>query len=391
MNSKMVTFGLAIVILTGCDKVQQANNVDPVTVDNNTELAQDILTVRGQWLTEANGDVMLDPQTSGLTVWKDKLVTLSDRSADPSQRLQLHVISAETAQVSPTAMVFSLSDAVQQSCFASYLQQNPDLEALVAVPNESGVFLTITEDGSDHAGLSPECAGKYGNSGSVVYPFLLVRLAVQDDNSVLMTHVRPLQFAAELNLGDFPNDGIEGLALSDDGQLYLGLEKDAAGGARIFTTALSKQLWQQKGFVQVQDAQVKLPAFKHGNHPINALEVYERDGQRYLFAAARNDEKLWVIDLAGKQDTIIVDLSFYAPVDEPNDICAAWEPMNNASIEGLTVKDDTLWMINDPWKQVYLHNIMCAKNSAKFEKMAPLLFSLPIQDVWFHNTSSVEH
>jgi hypothetical protein len=32
---------------------------------------------------------------------------------------------------------------------------------------------------------------------------------------------------------------------------------------------------------------------------------------------------------------------------------------------------------------VYLNNISCEQNRAKFEKMAPLLFNLPIQDAWF--------
>ena len=89
------------------------------------------------------------------------------------------------------------------------------------------------------------------------------------------------------------------------------------------------------------------------------------------------------MDLAGQQDTLIIDLDFYAPVDDPDEKCPAWELMANGSIEGLTIIDDTLWMVNGPWKAVYLRNIQCEQNRAKFEKMAPLLFSLPIQDAWF--------
>lgn len=383
MNRKCVALGLIILSLAACQKAQLSSDISPVVPADNPEIADGNMMVKGQWITEVNGDVMLDPQTSGLTVWNDKLISLSDRSADVSQRMQLHVISPETAQLSPGTMAFTLSDNVKNSCFASYIQGNPDLEALVAVPDESGVFLTITEDASDHKGLSEKCAAQFGQSGSVEYPFVLIRLEVQNDNSVLMTHARPLTFAASFNLGNFPNDGIEGLALSRDGQLYFGLEKDAGSHARIFTTRITAETWQQEGFIAVEDTQVKLPIFKHGNHPINALEIYEREGKEYLFAAARNDEKLWLVDLAGQQDTLIIDLDFYAPVDEPDEKCPAWELMANGSIEGLTIIDDTLWMVNDPWKKVYRNNISCEKNRAKFEKMAPLLFSLPIQDAWF--------
>ncbi|WP_166422743.1 hypothetical protein [Paraglaciecola sp. 20A4] len=383
MKSKFVMLWTCIAVLYGCHSVQPMGDSPVAQAEQHNPPAGHVTTVNGRWLMEANGEVMLDPQTSGLTVWNGKLISLSDRSADRSQRLQLHVISSETALVSPEIMAFELSDTLKDSCFASYIQENPDLEALVAVPNEPGVFFTITEDASDHQGLSPVCAEKYGHSGSVVYPFLLVRLAVQTDHSVLMTHVRPLMFSDELNLANFPNDGIEGLALSDDGQLYLALEKDAAGGARVFTTDISAEFWQQNDFIPMRDTQVKLPSFEHGNHPINALEFYQYGGHRYLFAAARNDEQLWVIDLAGQQDALVVDLHFFAQLDTPNEICSGWEPMDNASIEGLTVIDDTLWMVNDPWKAVYLQNIQCEQNRAKFEKMAPLLFSLPIQDAWF--------
>ncbi|WP_041714133.1 hypothetical protein [Paraglaciecola sp. T6c] len=380
---KRMVLGLVIMLLAGCDQIQQAPDVTPVVLGKNAGIAGGTMTVKGQWITEVNGDVMLDPQTSGLTVWNDKLISLSDRSADVSQRMQLHVISPETAQLAPDTMVFSLSDNLKDSCFAAYIQGNPDLEALVAVPDESGVFLTITEDASDHKGLSGKCAAQYGESGSVKYPFVLIRLEVQDDNSVTMTHARPLTFATSFNLGNFPNDGIEGLALSRDGQLYFGLEKDAAGQARIFTTRITAETWLQEGFIAVEDTQVKLPLFKHGNHPINALAIYEREGKEYLFAAARNDEQLWLVDPAGQLETLIIDLGFYAPVAQPDEKCPPWEPMDNGSIEGLAIIDETLWMVNDPWKKVYLNNISCDQNSAKFEKMAPLLFSLPIQDAWF--------
>ncbi|MBN27211.1 MAG: hypothetical protein CL578_19505 [Alteromonadaceae bacterium] len=383
MKHKYLVLGLITTALLGCGEVQLAADVAPVELDKNTEIADGTMMLKGQWITEPNGDVMIDPQTSGLTVWNDKLVSLSDRSADVSQRMQLHVISPDTAKLSGKQMMLSLSESLKDSCFAGYIQGNPDLEALVAVPDEPGVFLTITEDASSYKGLSESCVTQYGESGSVDYPFVLIRLEVQQDDSVLMTHARPLKFSPSFNLEDYPNDGIEGLALSQDGRLYFALERDAQDRARIFTTTLNQDTWLHDGFIVVEDSKVKLPAFKHGNHPINALELYERDGHEYLFAAARNDEKLWLVDLAGQQETLIINLGFYAAVNEPDDICPAWEPMDNASIEGLTIIDDTLWMVNDPWKKVYLNNISCEQNRAKFEKMAPLLFNLPIQDAWF--------
>ena len=58
--------------------------------------------------------------------------------------------------------------------------------------------------------------------------------------------------------------------------------------------------------------------------------------------------------------------------------------MDNASIEGLTVLDDTLYLVNDPWKENYLKNIQCDSNKARYEAMAPLLFSLPLDPAWFN-------
>ena len=51
------------------------------------------LRVNGHWIMEQDGKVMLNPQTSGLVKWRGGLLTLSDRSAHPSQRLRLRTIS----------------------------------------------------------------------------------------------------------------------------------------------------------------------------------------------------------------------------------------------------------------------------------------------------------
>ena len=57
--------------------------------------------------------------------------------------------------------------------------------------------------------------------------------------------------------------------------------------------------------------------------------------------------------------------------------------MDNASIEGLAVIGDTLWLVNDPWKVNYMKNLQCEANRARYEGMAPLLFNMPIDDAWF--------
>ncbi|MFT6895786.1 MAG: hypothetical protein ACJA13_000183 [Paraglaciecola sp.] len=344
--------------------------------------AIDRVVLKGQWITEPNGQVMLDPQTSGLTPWNGQLITLSDRSAHPSQRLRLRSIQAQGAKLSAKNMPMILAQHIKSGCFGDYLATNPDLEALVADPQDSGVFFTITEDASSQGQLSGSCQQKYANTGSTDFPTLLVRLQIQDDGRVLMTNTRPVQFASSFMVGNFPNDGIEGLALGTDRTLYLALEKDSKGNARIFSTTLTDNFWQTDDFIPLVDTKVKLPKFMQGNHPINALDFYQYGEKNYLLAAARNDETLWIIDLAGSVDTRIVSLAFQAPV-MPTEECPQWELMDNASIEGVAVVGQTLWLINDPWKKVYMQNVRCAQNRANYLMMAPLLFSLPIQANWF--------
>lgn len=342
----------------------------------------DSVILQGQWITEPNGQVMLDPQTSGLTYWNGQLITLGDRSAHPSHRLRLRAIEAQSAKLTEKNMPIVLPGHIKSGCFGDYLANNPDLEALVADPQESGVFYTITEDASGQGQLEGSCQQKYANTGSTDFPTLLVRLQMQDDGRVLMSHVRPVQFASAFMVGNFPNDGIEGLALDTDRNLYMALEKDSKGNARIFSTTLNDNFWRTDDFIPVVDTRVKLPKFAQGNHPINALDVYHHGDKNYLLAAARNDETLWIIDLFGSKETRIVSLAFEAPV-LPTEKCAKWELMHNASIEGVAVVEHTLWLINDPWKQVYMQNVLCAQNRANYLMMAPLLFSLPLPADWF--------
>ena len=338
--------------------------------------------LQGKWLVETSGDVMLDPQTSGLKSWRGKLLTVSDGSGHVSQRLQLHVVDPKSAQVAEQSLPIILSEQVKQSCFGAYLSDAPDLEAIAVNPGNDSEVLVVTEDATRSGGYTPECAQMYKQTGSTDYPTLLLRLQLQDDNTLLLSHVRPLQFAAEFAIGNHPNDGIEGMAFASPTELYLGLEKDAQGHARIFSIKMDESFWESTDFIAVQDPQLRLPTFSRGNHPINGMDYFPIKGKKgALIAAARNDNTLWVIDLDKRFETKIIPLEFYAP---GSDSCQQWILMNNASLEGVAVKGNTLFLVNDPWKVHYKENIVCEVNRDKYEKMAPLLFTMPIQSNWFN-------
>lgn len=342
------------------------------------------LQVNGHWIMEQNGQAMFNPQTSGLVKWRDKLLTLSDRSADSSQRLRLRSIVKEETLLSGPDFPMILSQELQSSCFAAYISDNPDLEALAVDPEDDKIFYVVTEDASDAAPMSEACQKKYQNSGSTNYPTLLVRLALQDNNTALMTHIRPIQYTAEMQIGDFPNDGVEALAFGQGRTLYLGIEKDINKQARVFSLHLDNQFWQTDEFATVSTVAVKLPVFESGNHPINGMDYYQTpDGRDYLIAAARNDEALWIVDLSGKNETVILPIDFFAEIQSNSAGCENYEAMDNTSIEGVAVIDNTLWLINDPWKAVYLNNVKCEQNRQHYQNFASLLFSLPIQPKWF--------
>lgn len=366
-------------VLCGCSAENAESKIQAAEMDQSKELV-----LAGKWITEADGSVMLDPQTSGLTPYQGKLYSISDASARKDQRLRLHAIDPATAQLAPKTESMGMARRVRRSCFAQYLADEPDLEALVADPAEPGVFYTVTEDATRTGALSDTCQQRYQSTGSTDYPTLLVRIKMDDDGSATMTHVRPLQFALDYAVGDFPNDGIEGMALGADRTLYLGLERDAAGNPRIFSVNLYDDFWEQTSFVEVANPNLKVPSFDGGRHPINGLEYYLPEGAEagVLLAAARNDNELWVIDTAGKRETKKITLQFSAPSGDP-DNCAADEIMDNASIEGLAVLGDTLWLINDPWKTNYMKNLQCPANESRYKGMAPLLFSMPIEPAWF--------
>ncbi len=366
--------GVAVLLLTACS--EQPPMIEP-------EQKPVSLQVAGNWIKGGNDEVMTDPQTSGLTVFEDKLVTLSDASANAELQRRLHFINPESSTVESESEKMRLGTVVRRSCFAGYLADEPDLEALVADPIQPGVFYTVTEDATRTGALSTRCQKRYQNSGSTDYPSLLVRLE-QNEFGTTMTGVRPLQFAIELGVGDYPNDGIEGLAIGPNNQLYLGLEKDANGQPRVFSLALTDAFWKSTDYAPVSDPGLNLPQFDSGNHPVNGMTYYTTDsGDGYLLAAARNDNELWVISTAADKAAKRVPLNFIAPADNSVEGCEVTEIMDNASIEGIAVLADTLWMINDPWKENYLKNIRCESNRENYESMAPLLFSTPINPQWF--------
>ena len=340
-----------------------------------------VLTSVGRWISTDTSDVMQDPQTSGLIEINGQLVTIADGSAAFEQQRKLHFIDKDTATLTTSSNAFKLATRVRRSCFSDYLTNAPDLEALASDPRNPNVIYTVTEDATRTGTLSTRCEKKYQDTGSTDYPTLLVRLERDEDNTVTMTHVRPLQFPTEFEVGNFPNDGIEGMAMAKDGTLYLGLEKDKAGQPRIFSLNIADDFWQSADFAVVDEPDLSLPMFETGSHPINGLALYSAadSGNRFLLAAARNDNEVWVIDVAGKVETKRISMQFNVSADNE---CGEYV-MDNASIEGLVVVEDTLWLINDPWKVNYLKNIKCEAETPRYEAMAPLLFSVPLNDAWF--------
>lgn len=334
--------------------------------------------IQGKWIEDQQGQVMLNPQTSGLKAWRGKLMSVSDGSAHDSQLQSLHIIAPETA-ILEQPIRMRLSEKVQGSCFGQYLADRPDYEALAINPNDDTEVFLVTEDATRTGQLTDECQSRFANSGSTDYPTLLVRVKIQDRASAEITDVRPLRYGAEFAVGNFPNDGIEGLAMSPRGELFLGLEKDIEGKARVFKLDMDETFWQSGEFADVTDPQLRLPPYEGGNHPVNGMDyVTLENGDAYLVAAARNDDQIWYIDVSGQRDTVIDQIHFLAPNRPGNAHCGEWDVMDNSSLEGVAVAGNTVWLVNDPWKRHYHENIVCENNKAAFEAMAPLLFHMPL-------------
>ncbi|MDM7861452.1 hypothetical protein QTP81_12695 [Alteromonas sp. ASW11-36] len=370
-------FVTLISLLTACSPAEQMTN--EADGGSNNPLVE----LEGQWIVDINGAVMPDPQTSGLVFHNNQLLTVSDASALPIQRRRIHAIDPVSMTITDVYGPMTLASRVRRSCFAQYLSDEPDYEALVVDPDDPNVFILVTEDATRSGAMSTRCQQRYENTGSTAYPTLLVKVVKSEDN-LRVTHVRPIQYPLEYAVGDFPNDGIEGMAFGPERTLYLGLEKDSRGQPRIFSVVIDAQFWQTTDFAAVTDPQLDVPSFTAGNHPINGMDYLPLAGSHpgLLIAAARNDEQLWFIDLAKQQPTQIIDLVFLAPSLSDDPQCKPFEKMDNASLEGVAVVGADVWLINDPWKRNYHKNIQCESNRQRYEAMAPLMFKLTLQPEW---------
>lgn len=350
---------------------------------NQLALASQALS--GQWLTDLQGESLQDPQPSGLTWWRGDLLVLGDQSAAPEHRMKLLRLDPTTGQLRAPPLPIQLSEQVRQSCFGDYLSNSPDLEALTWDRQDPHTLITVTEDAS-RAQLSPQCAKKFSQTNSTPYPTLLLKITVDE----ALTHaeisaVRPVQFPLDAEVGNLPNDGIEGLAIDDHQNLYLGLEKNQAGKPAIFKTRLTADFWARDNFVKVIDANLTFPELDDRGHPINDLEFLPSPipgHPGYLLAVARNDDELWVFDLTNRVRPYVQPLQFYVGTDNSG-LCPVFERVVQTALEGITVHGDQIYLVNDPWKQRYPDNIQCEVNAAHFLKMAAMLFKMPVDPRWF--------
>lgn len=348
----------------------------------NATATQAAVSLYGKWVTELDGSTMLDPQSSGLIANELGWWTVSDASADASQIQRLHVIDKNSAAVIKRYGPMALSETVLKSCFAQYLAGKPDYEALTFHPFKDNAWILVTEDATRGKPMSKACKKTFSETGSTRFPTLLVEV-VLSNSQLVVSGVRAVQFDSNDQVGNFPNDGIEGLAFGRNNRLYMGLEKDKNSQPRIFYVDITPDFFTLTDtFIAAKDAELALPGFTKGNHPINGMDIYFPDSASagFLIAAARNDNALWIIDLAKVQPTKIVPLSFYAPGRSAN--CPEYYEMDNASLEGVAVDGNTLVLINDPWKTNYLKNVVCESDKAPYKRMSPLVFTTEIQKAW---------
>lgn len=376
---------------------------------NNKQPAyQQKIVLTGEWILEQDGSSKLNPQSSGLSFSDKRLFALSDASAHHSQIKRIHELDPVSGDVINKYGPFELSVKLTNSCFAAYLADRPDYEALVSLnqTNDEELatreWLLVTEDATRGAGLSDECKRKFGgsiNTGSTEYPTLLVRVTQYDD-SILVTGVRALKFTEVENAGVLPNDGIEGMSLTKDGRLLLGLERDTNGKPRVFEMPYQASIFDVVDeFIAVQDANLLMPSYQQvktlsgsysenedakSPYPINGMDVFypAATNNGFLIAAARNDNQLWIIDLEKKLPTKIISISFEAPsLDMAS--CPKTHTMNNTSIEGVAIEDNVVYLVNDPWKVNYMNNLRCEADRQYYERMSPLLFKYTMPEAWF--------
>lgn len=388
---------LALAILSGCtssyvavDETTQALRVNSSSVQTTATFHSE--TVVGKWLTESDGKYMQDPQTSGLTFMGDDLYSVSDASAKSQHLRRLHVVNKVTAKVTQKLGPIRLAPHITDtSCFAKHLNNRPDYEAIVAIPNTKNQWLMVTEDGTRGDKIQGECFTAFSNSHFTVYPALIVKLELVND-TLMLTGVRAIEFDPADNtdkrvLGEnIENDGIEGLAFTRDNRVLLGIEQDANRSARVFELRYSDTLFDTVDtFVQVKDSGLLFPEHMALINPINGMDIYypNANSQGYLIAAARNNDQLWILDIAKKKAPKIIDLHLYAPSD---DRCGknTVHKIRNTALEGVAVQGNTLYLINDPWRQQYPRNATCSFDKPKYDAFIPLLFHMQINPDWFN-------
>lgn len=338
------------------------------------------IELQSRWLKHTNGELVNDPQTSGLIFHNGFLISMGDGSAAKDKQLKLMPIDGPLRQLQDSLIPIVQSPTVKQGCFSDYLAHGPDLEALAQDPANPDIVIIATEDFYEFR-LSPECHKLYGQTGSTAYPSLLLRVEIQPTQA-LITHVKALRFPTEYRVGNYPNDGVEGLTFGAGRTLYIGLEKDLENRPRIFETTVSENFWDTPNMATVTDSHLGFPPFKDkDNHPINALAyIATSNADGFVIAAARNDNELWILDTAKQKAPQVIHLDFLAESQHAN--CPQWQKMDNYSIEGLVVVDDTLWLINDPWKVAYKKNAICPEMQASYARMTPLLSSIKIPAGW---------
>lgn len=346
------------------------------------------LHLSGQWLTDLHGQSLVDPQSSGLTWRHGELIHLGDNSAALPMRNVLLKVNPATGQLTAAPLKLTVAASLSNGCFGELLAGYPDWESLTWDRQDDTTLITVTEDSSSYQ-LSPECARRYAETHSTPYPTLLVKIKTDKALSAAeVVAVRPVQFPKLANVGSFSNDGIEGLAIDNNSNLYLALEKNLANAPMIFSTPYTADFWDNEEFVKVTDRGFKLPVPDAANHPINGLDYLphpDNNHPGYLLAAARNDDQLWVIDISQQQAPFVQSLHFYAPAAPvvSDNKCPAYETLINTSIEGVAVVGRQVFLVNDPWKSQYLKNINCPASAARFKQFSPLLFQLNIDPRWF--------
>jgi len=341
--------------------------------------------IAGKWITDLNGQTLANPQSSGFTWRHGEIIHIGDNSADAAMRNKLLRINPLTGQLNAEPISLTVSAQLLNGCFGELFRQNPDYEALIWDRQDDTVLISVTED-SAFVRLSPECQAQFGDTHSTDYPTLLVKIETDKALSrAEITAVRPVQFPKDALVGNAPNDGIEGLAIDNNNNLYLALEQNAANAPMIFKIPYNAEFWQTPDYVKVQDSRFVLPLPDNKDHPINDLDYLpspKAGHPGYLVAVARNDDQLWIIDISQQQPPYVQQMAYFAPTGADNS-CPAYEKMVQTAVEGVAVHGDSLYLVNDAWKQHYTDNIQCPANAAHFNKFAPLLFTVPVNPLWF--------